>query len=248
MSLKNNVVVIAGATGDVGSGATRAFLNAGATVLGISRSHAKLDALRAELGIGASDRFIGVEGDFRDDADAVRSRDAVREALGDRAIDHVVSGVGFITFAQAATVTPIGLVRQSLEDGLFNTIHVAQAFLPELKKRPGSSYTMVSGGLAHGLPPFVPNVQNMWLAALKNGAVNALTHGLAAESLQDEVRVNTLCIHFGVARIGKNTNHFGMATEKDTLALGAAFVGVAHGQQRGEVICLGTWDDVTRLA
>jgi NAD(P)-dependent dehydrogenase (short-subunit alcohol dehydrogenase family) len=88
----------------------------------------------------------------------------------------------------------------------------------------------------------------LWMGTVKNAAVNALTLALAAETLSAPVRVNTLCIHFGVAPAGGRRNQLGVDAEKDTLALAPAFLGVASGQRRGEVICLDTWADVEELS
>ena len=50
---KNKVIVIAGATGTVGSGIVRAYLNEGAQVVGISRSAQKLEELRETISINS---------------------------------------------------------------------------------------------------------------------------------------------------------------------------------------------------
>ena len=105
---------------------------------------------------------------------------------------------------------------------------------------------MVSGGLAHGLPPF-PNAENMWLATAKNAAVNAFTHGLATETANDAVRVNTLCIHVGVAPAGGKKNQLGMDADHDTLHLAPVFLSIAEGKSRGQVICFTSWDDLGKV-
>jgi hypothetical protein len=61
----------------------------------------------------------------------------------------------------------------------------------------GSSYTTVSGGLAHGV--YVPQA---WSATLKNGALNTWALVLAAELNETPLRFNNVCIHFGVASFG----------------------------------------------
>ncbi|MBK8847488.1 MAG: hypothetical protein IPO27_13445 [Bacteroidetes bacterium] len=58
--------------------------------------------------------------------------------------------------------------------------------------------------------------------------------------------MNTICIHFGIAPIGGTTNKMGMQADQDTLALAPAFLEVAKGAVKGEVICLDTWDDVNK--
>jgi NAD(P)-dependent dehydrogenase (short-subunit alcohol dehydrogenase family) len=244
MSLSGQVVVVAGATGVVASGATRKFLDAGATVVGVSRSRDKLAELAKTLKISPSESFIPVAGDFDSETSAEATRAAVVSTLGGKAIDHVLSAVGFIATGGAPTATPLAVLKKSLDDGLYNTFLVAKSFLPLVKDRAGASYTLVSGGLAH----FPPPSPTLWMATLKNAAVNALTFGLASETAESAVRVNTICIHFSVAPVGGAKNQLGFPADKDTLSLGSAFLGVAKGSAKGQVICLNSWDAAARLS
>lgn len=243
---KNKVIVIAGATGTVGSGIVRAFLNEGAQVVGISRNAQNLDELKKTISLKPDEPFYAVVGDFTNDAEAAKTKQDVSAILKGKSIDHIVSSVGFVTYASAPTKTDSQMVRDAFDNGFFNSVLMAKYFLPELKNQEGSSYTMISGGLAHGLPGFIPNAENLWLATAKNAAVNSLTYGLNAETINDKVRVNTICIHFGIAPIGGTTNKMGMQADQDTLALAPAFLEVAKGTVKGEVICLDTWDDVNK--
>jgi NAD(P)-dependent dehydrogenase (short-subunit alcohol dehydrogenase family) len=88
----------------------------------------------------------------------------------------------------------------------------------------------------------------VWLGSVKNAALNGLSNALAAETAKSKVRVNTVCIHFGVAPIGGDKNQFGMVAEGDTLRLAPAFLGIARGTQKGQVLCLGSWADAEKLA
>jgi NAD(P)-dependent dehydrogenase (short-subunit alcohol dehydrogenase family) len=244
VSFENRIVVVIGASGVVGSGVVRKYLDAGATVVGVSRSASKLEQLKQQMKIQGSEPFVPVVGDFKDEASAAEAKKAVGAALKGRPIDHVVSVQGFVAFAKAPTSTPPEELKAALDDGLFNNLLAAKAFLPDLKDREGSTFTLVSGGLAH-MPP--PNV-SLWLGTVKNAALNALTHALAAETANDKVRLNTLCIHFGIAPVGGDKNQFGMTTEGDTLRLAPAFLGVARGTQKGQLLCLGSFADADKLS
>ena len=55
-------------------------------------------------------------------------------------------------------------VKAQLESEFWPTYEAAAAFLPPLKGVEGSSYTVSSGGLAHGV-----FFDSAWTATLKNG-------------------------------------------------------------------------------
>lgn len=249
MSFHGQTVVVLGASGVVGSGVVCKFLGQGATVVGVSRSQQNLERLIAQMGLfkAVEDaRFVPVVGDFQDEDGALATRRSVLAALTQGVpIDHVVSVLGFVSPAKPPTDSPLSALTEALADGLYNNFLAAKAFIPALKSRKGASFTLVSGGLAHNPPPS----PGLWLGTVKNAALNALTMALATETAKDEVRVNSLCIHFGVAPVGGNKNQFGMPSEGDTLRLAPAFLGLARGGggYKGQVVCLRSWDDAERL-
>lgn len=243
MSFENRTVVVIGATGVVGGGVVRKYLDAGATVVGVSRSAANLEKLKQQMGISGRDAFHSVVADFKDEPSADQAKESILSVVPGGAIDHVVSVQGFVEFAKPPTHSSLDALKSALNDGLYNNFLAAKALLPDLKGRDGASFTLVSGGLAH----FPPPNPALWLGTVKNAALNALTYALAAETSNNKVRVNTICIHFGVAPVGGSQNQFGMPSEGDTLRLAPAFLGVARGTQKGQVICLGSWTDAERL-
>jgi len=60
---------------------------------------------------------------------------------------------------------------------------------------------------------------------------------LAAETKDDKVRVNTICIHTGVAPIGGDKNQMGFPST-DTRTLAPVFLAVAKGKEKGKVVCV----------
>jgi NAD(P)-dependent dehydrogenase (short-subunit alcohol dehydrogenase family) len=243
MELHGQTVVVGGATGVVGSGAVRAFLDAAATVVGVSRSAQRLEELQAGLPAGAD--FRGVVGDPVDDDAVLRLRADVEAALGGAPVDHAVSALGFVTMADPPSVTPLGVARQAMQDGLYPNIGFAQALLPLQAGGTGPSFTLVSGGFAHGVPPEAPQ---LWLGTVKNAAVSALTSGLAAEQGPHGVQVTTACVHVGVAPAGGSSTQLGFPAAHDTLALGPVFPALATHPRHGQVVCLTDWDTVDQLA
>ena len=242
MELNGQTAVVGGATGVVGSGAVRAFLAAGATVIGVSRSTQRLADLQAGLPPGAD--FRGVVGDPVEDEAVLRLRADIEAILGGAPVDHAVSSLGFVTVADPPTLTPLAVARQAMEVGLYPNIGFAQALLPLQAGATHPSFTLVSGGFAHGVPPEAPQ---LWLGTVKNAALSALTTGLAAEQGPLGVQVTTACLHMSVAPVGARSNQLGSPAARDTLALGPAFTALATHPRHGQVVCLADWDTIDQL-
>jgi NAD(P)-dependent dehydrogenase (short-subunit alcohol dehydrogenase family) len=244
MSFDGQTVVIVGATGTVGSGVVRKYLDAGARVVGVSRSQDKLGQLAETLKIAKGEPFVPVVASFDSEVAATAAKEAIVGAIAGKPLHHVVSAQGFVTVAKAPTETPLATVEEAFRDGLFNNFLAAKALLPLIAGREGASFTLVSGGFAH----FPPPNPAFWLGTVKNAAVNGFTYALAAETAKSKARANTICIHLSIAPVGGKVNQFGMEAAGDTLRLAPAFLGLAKSQRRGEVICVGDWKVAEDLA
>ena len=145
MSFAHKTVVIIGATGVVGGGIVRKYLDAGATVVGVSRSAANLQKLRQKMNIVAGEPFHGVVANFKDEGTADQGKEAITAALAGKPIDHVVSVQGFVEFAKPPTHSALDVLKAALDDGFYNNYLAAKVLLPELKSRDGATFTLASG-------------------------------------------------------------------------------------------------------
>jgi len=204
----------------------------------------KLEALGAKLGkLATKDNFFPVVGDFADEKAAKATFAAVQAVA--KTYHHVVSNIGFVDAAKAGvTATPLAEFKQLCYGAsFFPSVLAAQVFLPPLKDVAGSSYSISSGGLAHFCmkPEF-------FAATIKNSATNALGLCLAKEFEKSAVRVNVVCIHFGVAEFDGAKNQFGMDAA-DTRRLAPAYLTLmSSAKPRGLIQCLNTVEDAEKLA
>jgi NAD(P)-dependent dehydrogenase (short-subunit alcohol dehydrogenase family) len=242
MAAKNAVVI--GATGVVGQGAVYHFLQAGFRVAAVSRSADKLKALRESLAkVGANVANLhDVVAHFEDSKGAENGKAAIKAAFKGAAPDHVVTVQGFVETTQGGpSKSSVDDLKRAFDSGLYPNLRAAQVLLGEQRARDGTSFTLVSGGFSH-----VCVAEQMWLGTVKNAALNALQLALAKETEGDKVRVNDVCIHFGVAAIGGDKNQLGYPGI-DTRKLGALFLAIANGKAKGRLLCLSTGDDVDKL-
>lgn len=154
--------------------------------------------------------------------------------------------MGFITFPEGGTesrvvgfrrhsllpgptTTPKEQALGALDDGFVPNFLAAKVLLPSLKDR-ASSFTLLSGAYAYQTP-----APNIWLATLKNAALNALGNGLFAEFKDNAVRINVFCLGFAVATLGQTVTALGYPGT-DSEKLGPFFTTLALSQQKSKII------------
>lgn len=175
MSLANKVVVVLGATGNVGSGIAANALLQGAKVVAVSRSAEKLEKLKQVISkhhpAANVANLVGVVGDFNSEQQA---KDALTKSLQQHLLTITVyisptSVFAVLGFADVGpngvTGTSLSELKSSFESGLYNQILASQVFLPHLKNVSGSSYNVASGGFAHAC--YMPG---QWRATIKCGS------------------------------------------------------------------------------
>jgi hypothetical protein len=98
--------------------------------------------------------------------------------------DHVICCLAGGTLSQTQpTQTPVHKVETIFSEEFYPSYRVAAALLPPIKDREGASFTIVSGGLAHGV--LFPAA---WTATMKNSLMNTFALTLAAETRDCAVR------------------------------------------------------------
>ena len=125
MTLQNKIALITGAKGGLGTDVTHAFLDAGATVIGVSRSiqdadfaHPNFAAMPAELSNG----------------DAARTLAAAVVARFGR-IDALVHLVGAWGGGQRVEDTDAALWTKMIELNLLSAVHIAGAVIPQMRQQ-----------------------------------------------------------------------------------------------------------------
>jgi short-subunit dehydrogenase len=131
MELRDQVIVITGASSGFGEAIARRCAGGGARVVLAARSAGRLEQLAGELG-ASQGRALAVPTDVTSDADVARLVQATLERFG-RA-DVLVNNAGFgilDSFAHA----PLGDLQEMIDVNLYGTTRCTQAFLPHLLER-----------------------------------------------------------------------------------------------------------------
>ncbi len=129
MTLNNRVVVIAGATGGLGSMVARAFAAEGARLVLLGRGLDKLEALAGELGLGA-DRALPLAVDVSNAEEAEASAAAVQAHFGQ--VDVYLHLVGGWAGGKPLTETPASDLTSMLDQHVWSTFAMTRAYVPRL--------------------------------------------------------------------------------------------------------------------
>jgi NAD(P)-dependent dehydrogenase (short-subunit alcohol dehydrogenase family) len=180
LKLRDRHVVVAGATGGLGTACARAFALEGARLSLLGRSAEKLSALVAELS-GSGTKPQGVQVDL---TDAVSTDAAIASAVRQGGpIDVLVSCAGN---AQGGIFTDLSDAdwKRNLELKLFGTIRLLRAALPGMQARRTGRIVVIVGNSAKLPEP------RMLPGAAANSALLAIVRGLA-----EEVGPQGICIN-----------------------------------------------------
>lgn len=180
LGLRDQVVVVTGASRGIGFACAQAFVREGARVAMVSRSRANLDAALARIGDGAH-RPLAWVADLIDAAQAQRMVDDVESALG--SIDVLVSSAG-----AAKRYAPDDLSPQAWRDAMdakfFSYIHPLDAIVKRMAARGrGSVINIIGAGGKVANPIHLPG-------GAANAALMLATAGLAAAYGPRGVRIN----------------------------------------------------------
>ncbi len=170
MELQNANILLAGATGGIGSALARQLRAAGADLTLVARHADRLDRLPVE------GRRCAVDLRMPEGSEA-----AVAAATADgRTIDAVLNAVGVVAFGDAASLSSDALEELFLTN-VFAGVFLAQAALPHMT--PGGTMVSMSGIISER------NLPGMAAYGASKAAVRAFTDGFGREARRTKVRV-----------------------------------------------------------
>jgi NAD(P)-dependent dehydrogenase (short-subunit alcohol dehydrogenase family) len=183
--MTDRVILITGATGELGRVSADTFAAAGARLALAGTDEGRLRALAMDLGVGA-DRWMPVVVDLRD-RDATRDAMTATEATLGR-IDvllHLVGGwVGGTPVVELDPADVAGM----LEQHLWTTLHVAQTVVPGMVERGWGRVVGVS------TPVATEPTGKIAPYAIGKAAEEALLRTLARETANTGVTVNLVIV------------------------------------------------------
>ena len=206
-------VLVAGGTGDVGSGIVEVFLKWGAEVIVPSRVPEKANRLRAAL--VSPDRLITVPGDVG----TVTGAEAVaRQVHKTGPLDGVVASLGGWWQGSALIDVDASTWDAVIAGNLTSHYSTAKAFLPLLHDR-GGTYVQILGAAAEFPVP------RSSLVSITAAAVSMMGRALASESTRLDVRVRQIMIASIVATRARETVDPSWVTAAEVGEIAAGMIG-----------------------
>jgi 3-oxoacyl-[acyl-carrier protein] reductase len=183
-SLAGKIVVVTGATGQVGWGIAHAALDTGATVVLPVRSEAARKKVEHDFG-KARTSIVSV--DFADENSLAMMRDATLERFG--AIDHVFVPLGSWWQKGASLDQPAAELRDFLSAYVEAPLLLVKTLTPALRVSRGS-YTFITG--AAGEAEYIPGASLVVVAVKSQLALcGVLRRELAGEPFRiNEIRIS----------------------------------------------------------
>ena len=182
LTWSGRVAVVTGAGAGIGGGVADLLVELGATVVGIDRDAAALDAAAARAA-DASGTFVGMVADVADPAslDAVAVR--VRDAYG--GVDAVVTAAGVQRYGTVDATDP-ATYAEVMDINVGGAFHTCRTMVPLVRARGGGAVVVVSSAQAYATQTGVAAYTTSKTALL--GLVRAMAVDHAAEG----IRVNSV--------------------------------------------------------
>lgn len=183
MTLTERVVVITGATGGLGRVVAQTFAAHGASLALLSSDPGKLDALVSELALSA-ERCMTYPADLRQPDAVEAAATAVAERFG--SIHILLHLVGGWTGGKTLVDTPLDDFRSMMDQHVWTTFHLIQAFVPHLSASGWGRVIVVSSPVATRPPA------KMGAYAVAKAAEEAMLLTLSEEAKAKGVTANIL--------------------------------------------------------
>ena len=230
MRLKEKVVLITGATGEIGTAMTQRFLAEGASVCITGRSAEKLADINESLGAGAKLTTCLV--DALDEAAVLSSVERCVAEFG--GIDAIIANAGTEGKVQPLETYSVEEFNATLLVNVTGVWLYLKHGLPPMRARGGGSFVAISSGAGTvGFPGLCP------YAASKH-AVNGLVRTACLENASFGIRVNALAPGPTDTRMMESVGL--QANSEDPAAFKNAVISTIPMQRYGKV------DEIAKLA
>lgn len=206
MNIKNQVIIITGASEGIGAATAKILSKQGAQVVLAARNDEKIGALAHELNAGAEKtaddenaagtQALAVHTDMREPADIQNLIDKTLEVFG--RIDILINNAGQGLYAPVESVD-MEKYHEIMELNVFAPLRAMQLVIPIMRKQGGGMILNISSRVSKNYFP------NLAAYASTKYALNALSLTARAELAKDNIVVSVFHPKMTATNFGKNS-------------------------------------------
>lgn len=177
--LKDQVVIVTGASKGIGFATAEALLARGAKVAMLARTQKRLDEAVKQLN---SDRVIGIAVDCANKSALEKAFDQVEAKWG--AIHGLINNVGY-QFARRIEIMPESEVRELMDMNFFSAVFGCQLAIPRMRKAGGGRIINLSSATVRHSNEFA----HLSIYSAAKAAIDHFTEELREEVMADNIMV-----------------------------------------------------------
>lgn len=199
LNLQNKIIVVTGATGDIGTGICKSFLDEKAIVVPLYRNDDKLLNLMKSVGVNEeNDFFYPIKTDIHDFKQINLSLKQVYKKY--KKIDVLVNCAGFVSEMPFLMLEEENWDEQ-INVNLNSSAKMIRGVAKYMFRAKSGSIVNISSLMGHRFGRGVPAY------AVAKAALDRLTEVLAHEFGPKNIRINSVCPGLIETKMSKNTEH-----------------------------------------
>ena len=192
MRLNDKVVIVTGASSDIGKGIVKRFVEEGAKIVLVARNLKELEKTRKE--IGNDESTTSVSCDLTDESQVIQSVNQIMDTYGK--IDILVNNAGAINDPTHFHDMQDSEIKKLIDINLLGVFHMTKAVLSKMSDVKSGSIVNI-GSISSERA--IPRVHLAVYSATK-AAISMFTKSIAVEYARKNIRCN--CINPGIINSG----------------------------------------------
>ncbi len=192
MRLSDKVAIVTGASGDIGRGIVKRFVDEGAKVILVARDLEKLEAARKE--IGNEEATVSISCDLTDESQVLQAVNQIMDTYGK--IDILINNAGAINDPVHFHEMKDSEIKKLIDINLFGVFYMTKAVLSKMSDVKSGAIVNIGSISSERAIPRV----HLAVYSSTKAAISMFTKSIAVEYARQNIRCN--CVNPGIINSG----------------------------------------------